>query len=237
MLATINMDSYQFYKSTYDRELNRRKDLDSAVNLPSTILSIVVAANSYILKAHEISTDKWQYATQKILILLISICLAVSIYYLTKSYNNLFKGFAYKNLALTSSIREYETVSLADYNSKVDENNKLSFDNIIINKLTSITDNHTIFNDRRSLDLYRAKTFLIICIILTAINFLIFSTKIFKAMSNEKDNTGSNTDKPIIPQFPTDRIELNDVKPSIPQFPIDRIEKGEKSSDFDKKGG
>ncbi len=46
-------------------------------------------------------------------------------------------------------------------------------------------------------------------------------------MTDDKDNGGSTPDKPVIPQFPTDRIELNDV-PIVPQFPADRIEKGEK---------
>lgn len=35
---------------------------------------------------------------------------------------------------------------------------------------------------------------------------------------------------PPEPQFPIDRIELNDIP--IPQFPPDRIEKGEKLIDF-----
>lgn len=33
-----------------------------------------------------------------------------------------------------------------------------------------------------------------------------------------------------VPQFPVDRIELNDMP--IPQFPPDRIEKGENLTDF-----
>ncbi|WP_299284614.1 hypothetical protein [uncultured Mucilaginibacter sp.] len=35
---------------------------------------------------------------------------------------------------------------------------------------------------------------------------------------------------PPAPQFPIDRIELNDIP--IPRFPPDRIEKGEKLADF-----
>lgn len=40
---------------------------------------------------------------------------------------------------------------------------------------------------------------------------------------------------PPIPQFPIDRIELNDIP--IPQFPPDRIEKGENLVDFIKNSG
>ena len=53
-------------------------------------------------------------------------------------------------------------------------------------------------------------------------------------MSNGNDNPGSTPDKPVTPQFPTDRIELNDTLPTVPQFPIDRIEKGEELGDIGK---
>jgi hypothetical protein len=174
------MDSYQFYKSFYDRELNRRKDLDSAINLPLTILSIIVAANSYIIKAKSITEHSCQEKIQNLLLILIFIGVGVSIFFLTRSYNNLFKGFAYRNLGLTSEIRKYEHVDLVNYNTQVGEKDKLVFENIIIDKLTSITDNHTIFNDKRSHDLYLAKTFMIISIMLTALNFLIIAFKYIK---------------------------------------------------------
>jgi hypothetical protein len=50
-------------------------------------------------------------------------------------------------------------------------------------------------------------------------------------MSDEKDDTQATPSQPIPPQFPTDRIELNDI-PAIPTFPLDRIEKGEKPGDI-----
>ena len=174
------MDSYQFYKAIYDRELSRRKDLDSAINLPLTILSIIVAANSYIVKALDSIENSLQVRIQNYLIILIFIGLGISIFYLTRSYNNLFKGFAYKNLGLTTEIRKYEKIDMANYNIKVDEKDKLVFEDIIISKLTSITDDHILFNDKRSLDLYRARTFIIVSIMLTAINFLIIAFKYIK---------------------------------------------------------
>jgi hypothetical protein len=54
-------------------------------------------------------------------------------------------------------------------------------------------------------------------------------------MSNDKDNQGTTPtpDKPVTPQFPTSRIELNDI-PQVPTFPTDRIEKGENPGDISK---
>jgi hypothetical protein len=171
------MDSYQLYKSLYDRELKRRYDLDAAINLPLTLLSIIVAANSYFVKESVWLDCSAKFIAQTILIFITAICLGVSIYFLTRSLNNFFKGFAYRNLGLTTEIRKYEK-DLQNYNDKmIDIEKKISFENIIIDKLTNVIDDHIIFNDKRSYDLYSAKTFLIVCIMLTIINFIIFSLK------------------------------------------------------------
>src|SRR5690606_33561157 len=44
------MDKYNFYKSLYDRELNRRNDLDASINLPLTIIGILITTNAYLAK-------------------------------------------------------------------------------------------------------------------------------------------------------------------------------------------
>ena len=53
-------------------------------------------------------------------------------------------------------------------------------------------------------------------------------------MSDNDDNGGTNPDKPVVPHFPVDRVELNDI-PQKPTFPTDRIERGEKPSEINKK--
>jgi hypothetical protein len=53
-------------------------------------------------------------------------------------------------------------------------------------------------------------------------------------MTDEKDNQNTTPDKPATPQFPIDRVELNEI-PIQPTFPADRIEKGEKPRDISKK--
>lgn len=169
------MDSYQFYKSLYDRELNRRKDLDAAINLPITILTILVAANSYLLGKEESIHQKCLIVISNILLAFLLISFLVSIFYLIRSYNNLFKGFGYRNLGLTTEIRNYEINDIPKYNAQVGDTEKLDFEKIIIEKLTQYTDDHITFNDKRSLDLHRAKTFIIVTLILTGIKFLLIA--------------------------------------------------------------
>jgi hypothetical protein len=55
-------------------------------------------------------------------------------------------------------------------------------------------------------------------------------------MSNDKGKVDSKPtpEKPVAPQFPSGRIELNDI-PETPSFPADRIEKGEKPKEIRKK--
>src|ERR1043166_1462619 len=151
------MDSYQFYKSLYDRELNRRKDLDAAINLPITILTILVAANSYLIGKSDAGQGGSTIVISIIILALILASFLISLFFLTRSYNNLFKGFGYRNLGLTKEIRDFELKEIPKFNNQVDDDRKLNFENIIIDKLTHLTDDHIIFNDKRSLDLYKAK--------------------------------------------------------------------------------
>jgi cytochrome b subunit of formate dehydrogenase len=171
------MDSYQFYKSLYDRELNRRKDLDSAVNLPITILTILVAANSYLIGKETGIHQKCLIIFSNIILALLLVSFLISIFYLIRSYNNLFKGFGYRNLGLTKEIRNFEVNEIQKYNAQVDEKEKLNFETIIIEKLAHYTDDHIVFNDKRSLDLHRAKTFIIVTLVLTGIKFLLLAFK------------------------------------------------------------
>lgn len=167
------MDSYSFYKSLYDRELNRRKDLDSSVSVPLTLISIIVAANSYILK--QAASFLPEHPFKGALIILSLAALAVSIFFLTRSYNNFFKGFEYRDIGFASEIRSYEIVQLPDYNSKVSAGDAIRFEDELIEKLNEITNNHMRLNDKRGHDLYLAKTFIIVSLALTAFSFVMIS--------------------------------------------------------------
>ncbi len=75
--------------------------------------------------------------------------------------------------------RSYE-VEVLKYNDKVKEQEKIIFEEVLINKITSVTDNHITLNDRRMYCLYVARTFIIISTILTALNFIVVTFKNIK---------------------------------------------------------
>lgn len=166
------MDTYQFYKSFYDRELNRRKDLDAAINLPLTLIGILVTANTYLAKNLFPLDSIYDLNLKHILLFIFFILIIFTILYLVKSYNNFFKGFKYKNIGNYIKLREHE-LNIKNYNLKPENINKLlNFDMQVIEKLIAIAENHCSINDKRSFDLYIAKTIILITIINTIINYI-----------------------------------------------------------------
>ncbi|WP_130286712.1 hypothetical protein [Aquimarina brevivitae] len=152
-------------------------DLDKSINIPITILTLIIGLNSIYTDREFFEDFFCELEVVQVMIITIGITILISAFFLIKSYNNLFKGFAYRNLALTKDIREFETKQIPDYNSQVSEEDKLTFETELIERLITVTDNHTTFNDQRSLDLYRAKTFLIVSLILTGIQLVIVTFK------------------------------------------------------------
>lgn len=179
------MDSYSFYKSLYDRELNRRLSLDNAISMPITALTLVVALNSYIFKeqiiAKQVIIATLCEVKLKHFILFLTIAtILITIFYLIRSSNNLFKGFAYRNFAYVSDILKFENEIRQYNNLAIDESNKIEFADTIIKKLAELTDDHIIFNDKRSKDIHWAKTSLVISLSLTAINYIILTLNYIK---------------------------------------------------------
>ena len=167
------MDNYSFYKSLYDRELNRRGHLESAISFPVTALTIIVASNSYLLK--DLNKDcegLFELSIKYLIAGILMTLLIIALYYILKSSNNLFKGFAYRNFSYVTDILKYQ-LEIEKYNKLNEESLKINFETVIISELVELTDDHLIFNDKRSKDIHKAKTFLIVSLIPTSINFLI----------------------------------------------------------------
>jgi hypothetical protein len=167
------VDSYQFYKSLYDRELGRRTDLNSAISLPITILTILVTANLYLFERFNATTHQVLVNISYIIFILSLLSFLISLFYLVCSYNNLFKGFGYRNIAHTMKIRKFE-VDVTEYNEKLaDPKQRIDFEKTVIDKLTELTDSHIIFNDRRGKYLHIARIFIIATLILTGLRCLL----------------------------------------------------------------
>lgn len=164
------MNSFDFYTSIYFRELNRRKDLDDAINLPVTVLTLLAGFNWWIADKTSVGMPEGPFDLDDVMLILVGLSFTTCLFFLIRSYNNLFKGFAYRNFAMMQRIREFE-MEIPEYNMKSSQNDQIDFEHKLVERLISITDHHTFFNDKRQLDLYKAKTLLIFVLVLTCIRF------------------------------------------------------------------
>lgn len=168
------MEDYNFYKSKLDRELSRRNDLDTAISNPILGITIIVGLTSYIIQNNDFKCfDFTDYCIIYILIIS-SLTTLLSLYFIFLSNNNLLKGFEYKNFGLLCEYRDLQK-KLDIYNKQVEEKDKEDFETKIVEKIISFSDNHTIINDKRALDLQLARKYIIISFILVVLN-LIFLT-------------------------------------------------------------
>lgn len=168
------MEDYNFYKSKLDRENSRRNDLDNAISNPILGITIIVGLTSYIIQNNDFKCfDITDYFIVFILILS-ALTTLISLYYIFLSNNNLLKGFEYKNFGLLSEYRNVQK-ELEIYNEQVEEKDREDFETKIVEKIIIFSDNHTIINDKRALDLQLARKYIIISFILVVLN-LIFLT-------------------------------------------------------------
>lgn len=160
------MNELEFYRSLYQRELNRRNDLDNAVNIPIGIITLLTALLYFLINHHKFECLKIWNLSMSITIFLSIILLLIGIFFLSKSFNNLFVGFKYLNFPTTRELRNYQ-IQLENYEIENKTENIKSFNNYIIEKYVDYSDSHIKINDKRALSLYRAKT-LIICSLTTS---------------------------------------------------------------------
>ncbi|KGO95177.1 hypothetical protein [Flavobacterium subsaxonicum] len=208
------MDSHDLYKNKFNRELDRRNQLDNAINAPVLGITIVITLNSYLIEKIGFKADNHMITTQLIFLSIISITIIFSLFFLFLSYNNLFKGFNYKNFGLLQEYRNYEK-ELEAYNITHSSENSQTFEQNIVNKIIELADNHTHINDKRALNLYRSKTFTIFSLIITVVFLGIFA--INSVIIMDEDNRPATV--------PTTPPQIS--RPEPPRMPVDRIEKGE----------
>lgn len=166
------MKSFDFYKGLYDRELKRRNDLDSLINLPLSLITALVSIIGFICKNHELNFCKLDFFT--FVLTLTCSAIIVSIYFLMVSFNNFFIGYGYRNFAFTEKLYQYEK-DVKEFNKLVPEQRRVDFENKLIERMNSITDYNIALNDKRSIYLYYSKTTIIISLFLTGVLFFVKS--------------------------------------------------------------
>lgn len=155
------MDRLTFYKSIFDKEQNRRNELNNSVNQPITLVTLLVGLLYFLYNNNNLTSNCFID-----LIILIALCAAfvlflICIYYLALSFNNFLIGFSYKDFPKTLELFDYDK-KIEIFNATAEEDQKQDFEKYLIQKYVEYSDNYVNVNDKRLLNLYKAKKFLII---------------------------------------------------------------------------
>lgn len=169
------MDYFDFYKSLYNRELQRRFDLDNALNIPIGLIVILIASASYIISNIKECLNSGFFWIVSILTLVAVICILIAIFFLSLSYNRMFLGFKYKNFETSSQWREFQK-QVESHNNQHPEDH-MDFEDEFIKKLNIYTDSHSEINNKRQKNLRDAKSFIILSLIFLLASLIIVVLK------------------------------------------------------------
>lgn len=160
------MTDLEYFKSLFDREQIRKVELNNEVNIPIGIITLISGGVILVFK----ESVKSYCSLNFFLIMLIGALLLVSILFLAKSYNNLFKGFKYDYLPNTQELYKHKT-ELKAYNMKVSKKERESFKEYLIQNYAELSDTNMKINRARLQSLYVAKTIVFIALFITILLF------------------------------------------------------------------
>ncbi|MFA8451536.1 MAG: hypothetical protein ACEPOW_12665 [Bacteroidales bacterium] len=173
------MNRFMFYKSLYDRELHRKEFLINSANVPIGILTALVVVCAFLLKEFNYETHyQWCYFLFLVFISLGILSIILSISYLMKAMNNMFRGFKYYEIPHLNFFEKKHTHIMQSYKPNIILKNRAEneFEEYIIQNLVKFTDIHTMINDKRSKQYFLCRRFLVISLlffIIASIPFLI----------------------------------------------------------------
>lgn len=183
------MVRFEFYKELYFKQIDRKISLESSLNTPISLTSIVVGALFYFLFNYDFSIDFFQNFLFIFIILISFILIGISVHNLIMSYNNFKNGYDYEYLPYSLETEKYydELVNYyKDPNVKAEGSAEIDFENFLIDKMNKYHDINAYNNDVKSSYLFKAKKFLVLSLILTVFSTGIFSFNYIYKVGKEK---------------------------------------------------
>ncbi|MCY0977176.1 hypothetical protein PGH12_01335 [Chryseobacterium wangxinyae] len=158
------MDTTNFYKEIHFKEIERKHTLNNSFQLPILILTTLVTVNIYIAKQNY---NDCLFKILQIVLFLNLIGFILCLFFLLKSFNNLFKNHNYKELANPNEIYDYEKELKSEKRSS-------EFEPYIKKILCEISGHNFEINKERTEQLANAKNFLFLCVILSLTSCVIY---------------------------------------------------------------
>lgn len=184
------MEKLDFLKEWYYKEEERKDCLNNSLNIPIGILTAIVAGVYFII-------NKFNYENENILLKYLFIILSCSviffwilcIYYLLKSYNDLYEGYSYRGFPHANFLhKEKENLKLYldQYREDLDPSITLELlvEQNVEKTLVDCININSFNNDRKSAYLHKSKVHLLTCIILLFITSAIFTINL---ITHEKE--------------------------------------------------
>ena len=169
------MENLDLYKEFYFREIDRKDQLNRAVNIPILVISAIISIQFYLFN-HTLSLNVLTIG--KVFGSLTFLSLLISLFYLVKSYSNFFLSHTYKELANMVEVRNFETKLIEEQGNKKDA--EFLFYEYLIDEFSSCAKHNFIVNKIRTEDLAHAKKILFISVFLTVIFSMIYIFSIIK---------------------------------------------------------
>lgn len=170
------MDRLNFYKSFYENELKKKDDLDKSINIPILIISIIFGTISFIGKEINYNClNKIDFIIISLIVLTFTL-LCIGIYRVIITYNNGIKGYEYEILGSNKDYENYKT-KLTDFYSDNKKEAEVQFYESIVIKIIECVDLNTELNIFRINQLFLAKKYIILSLIISFITYITYLIK------------------------------------------------------------
>lgn len=156
------MENIELYKEFYFFEINRKHELNNAVNIPILILSTIVSIHFYLFNQ---SMDCCTLYFGKLISIITIFGIIYSIYYLISSFSNFIKNHSYREIAEMKVVYEYEIIQ---------KNNKNEFANYLKEEFANCASHNFLINKQRTEDIAKSKKGIFICLISTFLFSIIY---------------------------------------------------------------
>jgi len=156
------MDIHQFYKEHYFHEANRRHQLTNALAIPVGVITVIGGALIVVAKHLDVPLNCIEKFTLLFLIIS-SILLFITIYYLIQSYFN----YSYGYIATSQELKEYRDKLLKFYAGQPNFKNQVEkeLEEYINSQYAEHTHLNVQNNDSKSFFIHKANGFLIATLI------------------------------------------------------------------------
>lgn len=229
------MDRFDFFKTQYLKEEDKKNEINNSFSLPIGIITIITGALFFLLTNFDFKTNLIQSIFFAILSTSSFVFLCISVFFLIKAYTNFHNGYGYNYLADTNDLESYYQAEKKYYktNTQLLDISDKEFEEYIFGEIVKNTDINQKNNKKKSYYRYICLKHLITAFIILFFTVFPFSINYMTRQKLEQ-NIILKTENPIDVNINNDQVnntnkshlkhhamcnESNDPKPEKPTPP------------------